>query len=462
MKRFQSWLSALTIAMVLPGVARAGGTCDQLCGATKDSVKSAIADPKCRGSATCSDCVANSVITGQQGTQCQGYTSTKKSSTSQTIATVLYTATGITCSIACGITLTGYGSSMLQPLSKACGGLGLVTSVADIGMAIAANDIAGGLMGAVGGVATATKNIGVLKHGVQTVVTATGKKATAQAKSLVCINAAIYMGTAVMKGISQKKLKKAQTESCGIVESLAQAANAPVQACLASAGSTGPTSTTVASFFTPTPETFPVISTDDVVHQAAVGGQTGAFMQDMKADLDAAVAAGKIDLNDIAKRLNNGEDVSAIAASAGVPSQIMDPLKEFEEKAKAGQTSAYLASLSGSGGYSGGAVAAKESANGNEGLAFGNAADATPGEGAESLEIDRKPAEAGLAGDGDVFHGAFAGTIFDIVTSRLKAQKGNYAELAPEGRMNRLFNGYGDPATKGARRPAAAGDRSAK
>jgi hypothetical protein len=95
-------------------------------------------------------------------------------------------------------------------------------------------------------------------------------------------------------------------------------------------------------------------------------------------------------------------------------------------------------------------------------LNFGNSG-ATPGEGATSLDIDRKPAQSATApglDDSDVFHGAYLGTIFDIVTNRLKAQKGNYAELDPEGRMNRLFNGYGEPGSKPVRKPAS--DRSAK
>jgi len=73
---------------------------------------------------------------------------------------------------------------------------------------------------------------------------------------------------------------------------------------------------------------------------------------------------------------------------------------------------------------------------------FGSAA--TEG-GVQSLDIERIPAsetQSGLVNDGDILHSAFGGTIFDIVSLRIKEQKGKYAEAEPEGRMNRAFNGF--------------------
>jgi hypothetical protein len=86
-------------------------------------------------------------------------------------------------------------------------------------------------------------------------------------------------------------------------------------------------------------------------------------------------------------------------------------------------------------------------------LGFGSDS-ATPAEGADSLGFDRKPSNAGgpqLGTDGDVFHSQFGGSIFDIVSIRIKETKDAYAELEPAGRMNRVFNGFSDPK----RKPAA-------
>lgn len=472
MKRFHSFFTVLTVVLTLPGVAMAGGTCETLCSVTKDSVKNQIADPKCKANPGCMDCVANSVLGSQQGGQCQAYSSSKKGNTKQIISTSLYTITGIACGVACAVTMIpGYGTSQTETMSRICGGLGLVTAVSDIGFALTSNDIAGGLLGAIGGIGTASKNVqlvkntaGALKTATETVGKNTLTEAGKKAKSNVCLNTAVYLGTAVMKGISLSKMSKATQQSCANVESLASGAGSAVQSCLPNSDPTKSiTSSTLAGIFSPTPENFPLVSTSDITTNEAVAGATGEMMKAMKADLDAAAAAGVFNANDIAKRLAQGESVTDIAAGSGLPSQITDPLKEFEAKAKTGETSALFASLSGGYTGGGGSAVADSSATGNESFSFGNSG-ATPGEGADSLEIERKPAAtdelAAVGSDGDVFHGAYAGTIFDIVTHRLKAQKGNYAELDPASRMNRLFNGLSDPNSNSARKPAS--DKAAK
>lgn len=468
MIRIHSFLSALVITMILPGVAMANcGKANSLCSATTASVKASIKDPKCKASAGCLDCVAKSVVgNGQQGAQCQASSATQKSNASQKIASGLYMATAITCTTACAFSLTPAGASTAQALSKVCGGLGLVDGIVDIGMALAAGDMAGGMMGAIGGRDAAKSSISMVKHGLEVAEKDGIKKVTKQAKSMVCINAGIYLATAVMKQISQQNTKKAAETSCSNVESLADITGTSVQSCLASAGSVTPPSSALAGIYAATAETFPTITTDDVNHNPAIAGDTGKFMQAMQPDLNAAIAGGKIDLNALAKRLDNGESVSSIAAEAGAPPELVAATKEFEVKAKAGGTSPLLASLmgSGAGGYSssGSGSLAGNTMESNGDLSFG-ANVAAPGEGAASLDIDKKAViKTPVVGmDGDVFHGAYSGSIFDIVTYRLKAQKGDYAELDPEGRMNRLFNGYGEPGAKTtARSPAS--DKSAK
>ncbi len=466
MNRFHSFLSLLTIAMILPGVAMAGNTCDQLCGATTDSVKKSITDPKCKASSTCMDCVAKSVVGGQQGVQCQAYGASKKSANKQTISTALYLATGITCGISCFITMTPYGKGLQQPLSKACGGLGLAASAADVLGAISSGDMAGGMMGAIGSLATAKNSISMVKNGVTSATHTVQGESIKQAKSMVCMNAGIYLATSVMKAMSQKKMKDSQGSSCGNIQNLA-GTDSPVQACLASAGSVQAPSTALAGIYAATAESYPTVKVDDVNRSDATAGKTGQFMKDMKGDLETAVSTGKVDLNDIAKRLDKGEDVSSIIAGAGLPEGLTGAVKDFEEKAKAGGKSDYLASLSGGGYSSSGTATAATGDKGDSGsseLAYGHSGGVTPGEGATELEVEQKPSttEAQSVGiDGDVFHGAYSGTIFDIVTSRLKAQKGNYAELDPEGRMNRLFNGFGESGAKGARSPASINGQSA-
>jgi hypothetical protein len=442
------------------------GKANSLCSATTASVKASIADPKCKASASCMDCVARSVVSnGQQGTQCQAASATQKSNTSQKIASAFYMATAITCSISCGITLTVYGSSLERPLSQACGALGLANSVLDIGLALTSGDIAGGMMSAISGIASAQSSIALAKSGVGLATKTIAETAKKKAVSMVCINAGIYLATAVMKVSSQQKIKKAADASCSNVESLAGITGTSVQSCLAAAGSVRPPSSALPGLYAATAETFPTITTSDIEHNPAIAGDTGKFMQAMKADLDTAVGTGKVDLNALAKRLDDGESVSSIAAEAGAPPALLTATKEFEEKVKAGEKSPLLASLSGgSAGYSASGTTTVES-GGNAGpgdLSFGGGNMAAPGEGAASLDIEKKSeAIAPTVGmDGDVFHGAYSGTIFDIVTSRLKAQKGDYAELDPEGRMNRLFNGYGEPGKKSARSPAS--DKSAK
>jgi len=140
-------------------------------------------------------------------------------------------------------------------------------------------------------------------------------------------------------------------------------------------------------------------------------------------------------------------------------------MKNAEEQVKNSNTTQLMAVLgqgSGTTGYAATGGGADPHA-GTGDLSFGSNS-ASPGEGFTSLEIDRNPASSStaLSNDADVFHGTYSGTIFDIVTSRLKAQKSDYAELDPESRMNRLFNGYGEPGSKAVRKPASRSGQSAK
>jgi HPt (histidine-containing phosphotransfer) domain-containing protein len=198
----------------------------------------------------------------------------------------------------------------------------------------------------------------------------------------------------------------------------------------------------MAGIFSPSPENFSQISVSNGVDQLA-STAADQFIRDMKTDLESAATAGVVNLAEIGKRIEEGASASDVIGSGNIGPEMTALVKDIDRRAQSGEKFKTLQDLSD--GYVGGGGATFASTKTDDAgeLSFGGVA--SPGEGADSIEVDRRPSShsiPGLTDDGDVFHGAYTGTIFDIVTHRLKAQKGNYAELDPEGRMNRLFNGY--------------------
>jgi hypothetical protein len=243
-------------------------------------------------------------------------------------------------------------------------------------------------------------------------------------------------------------MQKAADRTCNQAEGRGNSTPTIAMSCLSPTqlqsvgGGSGP------GLFTATPQNFTSVKIDDVDRLSSTG-VIDPYLKEMKPDFQRGLDEGKIDLAAIGKRIESGEDVSSILAGTGVPSGIIDAIKEEEGKIKAGQESKLLAALDKSGGYTpgSGATAGVGTGTGVNEFAYG-ADSATPGEGATSMDIERKPAGEGLAllgADGDVFHTKFGGSIFDIVSLRIKETKGAYAELEPAARMNRVFNGYSDP-----------------
>ncbi|MBS1961363.1 MAG: hypothetical protein JST04_04035 [Bdellovibrionales bacterium] len=406
--------------------------------------------------------MSDSLGMGQTQSYCSAYQSTSKGKTKQTISTVMYDATALTCLTACFMSKSVYASAAGQALGKVCTGLGLAASAYDFISALTANDPAGIAMGALSAYQTAKGAVTiakVVKDGAQT----TKVSLNAKSKSDSCVTGVIMTGLAVFKHISQGKMNKNKQDQCDIINQMSSNANNAVMACTQAKPNTNSNTSSLSGLFQVTPENFSSLTVNDgAQHLGATAGDQ--FIKDMQPDLEKAVSAGVFNPADLAKKVDSGASASDVIGAGNIGPEMAALVKDIDRRIQGGEQFKSLADLGG--GYSGGAGGglADQSSNPNGELAFGGPAGATPGEGAsDSLEIDRKPASAAnLAGleDGDVFHGAFGGTIFDIVTNRLKAEKSNYAELDPEARMNRLFNGYRD--VKSVRKPAGAGDHSAK
>ena len=448
MSRFSSLLSSLTIALLVPSLAYAGN-CDTLCSLNANNAKERMTNPACKNDPTCVSCVSQSLGQSQSGMQCAAYGKSQKGKTGEIINAAINTAATITCGVACGLSNAGPAAAGSVAWGKICGFAGLAVTATEVGFTVA--NLIKGEKGDWLGLATkalgAQANLNLAKTGTAPVIEAQSTVGKMIANP-ACLNTVMFGVAAAMKIASVGKMGKASADACTNAQSLASGLDSSIQGCLAAKKLNASTSSTsLAGFFTPTHESFPVPTIDDADHQAASVGQ---YLKNMKSDMKFAETQGKFNLADIAKKIESGSGISDLIADQGIPSQLTDAIKSAEDQMKKTDTSALLAAVNGA--PAAGNVSVHVDSGMSRGdsseLAFGSTA--TPGEGAESLEIERKPAQAVSTAslDGDVFHGAYHGTIFDIVTDRLKAQKGNYAELDPEGRMNRLFNGYGEPGRK--------------
>lgn len=433
---------SVTFTGFVPANAEAKEVCATLCGVTSENAKNMISDKNCKNSTSCVNCVVKNLNQSQSGAYCTSYNKQTKGQKIETFTATLNTGAALSCAASCVL-----GTVAGPVLDRVCGGLGIAIMVTEVTQTIAGlTKQDGNLMGLATQVISAEKTFKLLKKGTQS--------AGLNLKNPACVNAVMFGITAAAKIKGMKKMKSGADASCQTVEQLAGTVAGPVQACLnTNAPSTG-AGTTLAGLFTATGSSYSVPTPADVDTYASTASGTDPFLREMKADLQSASDAGKIDMATISKKIESGSSPSSILAEAGLPSELVEVLKENENRIEAGESSKVLASIVG-GGYSGESAGRAVASTGDTGFSeMGFGTDATPGEGHELLEIQRLPAERkpSLLGSDDIFHSSFPGTIFEIITDRIKEQKDQYVQAEPEGRMNRIFNGYSDPKN---RAPAA-------
>jgi len=475
MNRLTSLLGSVIIALLIPGLVYAGDSCDRFCGKLDAEAKAALANPTCAKDPNCVKCVRSAQLESQSGLQCSAASGSKKGKAGEVIFAAINTAATVVCGTACTISLLpAVGQTSERAWSQACGWAGFSVTATELGYSIEQMlkgekvDYLGLAMQAYGAKSTLAM---ISEKGAQHVVdglNATKKRAGNLIKNPACLNSVMYGYAAQQKIKSIKKSSDSAKAACDNALKYQSPTGSPIQACLAPtfAKNNITSSTQLAGMYSATAEVYAKASIDDVTHLAATSALNDS-LKSLKPDMDMATAQGKLDYDGIAKKLDAGADLSSILADANLNPDLLTAIKNATDSL----TDADAAKLSGVMGqgaaptYS--APAALASTGGESGvgdLSFG-VSGAVPGEGSESLEIERAPAGAKvgeLSDDGDIFHGAFGGTIFDIVTTRLKAEKSNYAELDPEGRMNRLFNGYKETNAKSARKPAGGTNRSAR
>lgn len=468
MKVFQSSLCILLVAMLTPGLSLGGESCN-VCGINNTNAKDRITDPKCKNDPNCLNCVVSALTQSQSGMQCMANEKMDKTRNGEAVNAAINVGATITCGVACAMTMLPVTATASTAWNKACGYAGLAVTGVEIAYTIknlvqgnkpdaislamtgyAALNTAKGLKTASAAHAAAVAAKKALAKGAEEATSKASKLTLKKLSSPACANAILFGISAATKLKSGKEAKKGAGEACTNAQALATSgANSAVQSCLTDKSS-GVSSSQLDGFFTATPETFTPAKLTDVDTFAASANKD--LLKDLKNDMAMAEKEGKMDLGDISKRLDNGESVASIVGSAGIPAPILDQIKNGEAQVNSGDTSKLLAAISG--GYAPGAGLSPAESDSDSELSFGSAS--APGEGAESLEIDRKPSSNGMmvVEDGDVFHSAFPGSIFDVVSFRIKHQKSSYAELDPAGRVNRLFNGYSDPLSSGQRLPA--------
>ncbi len=461
--------SGLSLLLLLGSVvvpttsfADACGTAENVCGDTTNALKKMIDDPKCKADSSCLDCVNKNLGQGQMANYCSAYSSTKKSNKSQNIQTATYTVTALLCGTSCVLQQSVYPATVAvgQALGKACGGLALATAGLEIIMAISSNNLSGAAMGVVTGAATAGKNYAVMTaskvagqaaaKAAVNAATKGGSKLTAMSKTPACGTFAIYGLLAGAKLLSGKSMKKAKEAQCQVVDGLGKSANSVAQSCqLGKELPPLPPSTGSAGMFAATAESFAGVKVEDGVKTLGVTA-ADQFIKDIKGDLAKEEANGRFNVGDIAKQIDDGADLGSLLSGVGSP-ELVSAIVEGDRMQQNGEKFKQLAGLDG--GYSapgaGGTnvASAGTGSSGTSEMGFGNMSGAAPGEGVESATIERAPAASvasALSSDGDILHSAFAGSIFDIISIRIKEQKGQYAEAEPEGRLNRAFNGFKD------------------
>lgn len=434
---------SISFAGFVPANADAKEACATLCGVTAANAKTMISDSKCKNSTSCVNCVVKNLNQSQSGAYCTSYNKQTKGQNIEKITAVLNTAAAATCAASCAVSSVS-GSA----LDRACGFMGIAIMVTEVGKTVA--DMVkgdGNLMGLATQAIAAKQTLSILKKGTQA--------ATSNFMKPACLNAVMFGITAGAKYSSMKKMKNGADASCQTVEQLAGVVAGPVQACLATNTSNSSGGTSLSGLFTATGSSYTVPALSDIDTYASTASGTDPFLRDMKNEIQSAMNAGNLDLDAISKKIDSGSSPSSILADAGLPSELTEIIKENEKRIEAGEHSKILASIIG-GGYAGGGTPSAVASTGTTGfseMGFGN--DATPGESHDLLEIQRRPAtkRPSLLGSDDIFHSSFPGTIFEIITDRIQEQKDQYVQAEPEGRMNRIFNGYSDPKN---RAPAAA------
>lgn len=425
--------------------AMAANSCDSLCGVTAANAKNLINDANCKKSDTCVNCVVKAVTGSQSGAYCSAYSDSNKGQGLQKVTATLNLASAAVCATACVMGMTPAGTPVAW--DRVCGFAGLANTALEVGMAI--KDIAkgdGNILSLGGSIISGAGSISMIRK----VTTGVTKTMMQKAMSPSCINAVLFGINGAAKIKSIKDLKKSGQSACDSAQSLTSMVEGNVQSCLAALPTPPIKGSSSAGMFAATASAFTPPTPDAVDHLAATIG-TDKYLKNVKSDLTLATDAGKLDMNEIGKKVDSGESAANILSAAGMPENMTDMVKEAEGRINRGETSPLLASITGDSYKSGSGSATVAGGSGIDEMGFGGSGGATPGESNSVLEIFRAPAStASLAAsqDGDVFHASYNGTIFDIVSGRIKERKSQYSELEPEGRVNRIFNGYSDPKAK--------------
>lgn len=464
-----AFILMMTIAMSTGAIA--DNSCG-MCTKIRAQGNAVLNNPACQKDPACVKCVQGALLNSNSGLQCSAASAAKTGNAGEIIFATINTAATLTCATACTISLTT--GSVISPAERAwakvCGWTGMAVTATEVAYTIEQMisgekiDYVGLAMQAYG----AKSSVATLSSkGVTQVLTGVSERRAIAGKMIAnpaCMNFILFGVAAAAKIKSVGTSGGIAASACANAQQFADAPNATFQSCLTNPTSTkSPNDTQAAGFFAATVETFHATTVNDVKQLAASAANDG--LKSMAPDMQAAIDQGKLDMAAIGQKLRSGAGISEALSGAGINPILMDAMKNAEEQVKNSNTTQLMAVLgqgSGTTGYAATGGGADPHA-GTGDLSFGSNS-ALPGEGFTSLEIDRNPAgsSTALSDDADVFHGTYSGTIFDIVTSRLKAQKSDYAELDPESRMNRLFNGYGEPGSKAVRKPASRSGQSAK
>jgi len=343
--------STLSILLIL-GIAftptlsfAGGGSCDSFCGNTKDGIANLIQDPKCKADPSCVSCVGNTLGTSQIANYCTAYQSSSKSEKKQTIQTATYLATAVTCITACALQAAVVTSAAGATLARVCGGLGLAAAGMELIFALSSNDLAGGAMGAIGGIGRAGKNIALVTGKV--VPVAVGKTGTLKAlsKNPACVTGVMYGVLSGLKLASEKSMKKAKKSQCDIIGNFGSSANPAVQSCQLG-HIAAPPSTGDAGMFAATASSFTAPSLNDGVNQLGLTA-TDQFIKDMRGDLQTAENAGKFNYGDLAKRVDDGESLGSLLGGTGAPPELLAAILDGEARALKGEKLKGLEGLDG-------------------------------------------------------------------------------------------------------------------
>jgi hypothetical protein len=392
--------------------------------------------------------VANTGVTrciwyaSQAEPQCMAYLTSTDAHDNEIVPIIFDSAAGISCAVACyDQYVPNYTSAAAN---AACEVIGLAAGVTDLLAVFAQQSSAGaralGALGGVGAGVAAGVSVSQFSDGV------TAGTSTTTKKIAVCASAALFILTAIVRGISEKGDSTAKTDACNNVQTLMSKAT-PV-GYTGSPVASGVTTTTTSSGSTLTAATgttgssigntsasaalnagvVPQACLDQGIScQASSSAATDAQMLSQSGlDKLTAPLASQIGpaIAAAAESGNLGNAIGSALSTAGLPAEIV---KKFTDLANAAADSApdlnkniNLASGAMSGGGGGNRLPPKSAGSGSD--LFGSKAVGAAGEATTSFQAATRSVSSSAAND-DIWHTGYRGSIFDIVSEKITSTR---------------------------------------